>query len=43
MGTAAKCPPDDRHERMMYILAEETAAETAAVLPYRAGRRAACR
>jgi hypothetical protein len=33
----------DRHERMMYILAEETVAETAAILPYRAERRAARR
>ena len=33
----------DRRERMMYILAEETAAETAAIRPYRAERRAARR
>lgn len=33
----------DRSDRTMYILAEETAAETAAVLPYRAERRAARR
>jgi hypothetical protein len=33
----------DRHESMMYILAEETAAETAVILPYRTERRAARR
>jgi PAS domain-containing protein len=33
----------DRRERMVYIVAEETAAQTAAILPYRAERRAARR